>query len=140
MTTLYLMPYQTDNSQHHKVLTYVEYRAVPGGFQNIDPPPPSPPSECVLPPHQRRGVHTCRAVRGVGVNILEDASHRIGLLQSNLSTCSTHWPPAFPRRGRHQRDHHLHSHSLSPSLLYSSQNVQGSMQPRKMESETKREL
>jgi hypothetical protein len=39
---------------------YVEYRAVSGVFQNIDPPP-SPPSECVLPPHQ---------MRGVGVNIL----------------------------------------------------------------------
>jgi hypothetical protein len=60
---------------------------VPGVFQNIDLPPPSPPSECVLPPHQRREVHTRQAVRGVGgVNILEDASHRIGLLQSNLST------------------------------------------------------
>jgi hypothetical protein len=30
-------------------------------FQNIDPPPPSPLSECVLPPHQTR-----RAVSGVG--------------------------------------------------------------------------
>ncbi len=48
----------------HKVLTYVEYRAVSGVFQNIDPPHPSPPSECVLPPHQRWGVHTRRAVRG----------------------------------------------------------------------------
>jgi hypothetical protein len=26
----------------HKVLTYVEYRAVSDVFQNIDPPPPSP--------------------------------------------------------------------------------------------------
>ncbi len=34
----------------HKVLTYVEYKAVPGVFQNIDPPPPSPPGECVPPP------------------------------------------------------------------------------------------
>ncbi len=50
----------------HKVLTYVEYRAVPGVFQNIGPPPTSPPSECVLPPHQRRGVHTRRAERGGG--------------------------------------------------------------------------
>ncbi len=33
---------------------------------NYWPPTPSPPSECVLPPHQRRGegVHTRRAVRG----------------------------------------------------------------------------
>ncbi len=38
-------------SRDHKVLTYVEYRAVSGVFQNIDPPPPSPPRECVLPPH-----------------------------------------------------------------------------------------
>ncbi len=27
----------------------VEYRAVSCVFQNIDPPPPSPPGECVLP-------------------------------------------------------------------------------------------
>jgi hypothetical protein len=46
-------------SLYHKVLTYVEYRAVSGVFQNI-------------------------------VNILEDARHRIGLLQYNLSTvCKT---------------------------------------------------
>ncbi len=32
------------------------------------------------------GVHTRRAVRGVEVNILEDARHRTGLLQYNLST------------------------------------------------------
>jgi hypothetical protein len=51
----------------HKALTNVEYRAVLCVFQNIDPPPLSPPSECVLPPHQRRGVHTRRrAVKGVG--------------------------------------------------------------------------
>ncbi len=70
----------------HKVLTYEEYRAVSGVFQNIEniePPPPSPPSECVLHPAPKAGggVHTRRAVRGVGVNILEDARHRIGLLQ-----------------------------------------------------------
>jgi hypothetical protein len=51
----------------HKVFTYVEYRAVSGVFQNIGPPPPL--------------SHTRRAVRGVGVNILEDARarHWIGL-------------------------------------------------------------
>ncbi len=53
----------------HKVLAYVEYRAVSGVFQNIDPPPPSPPSACVLPPHQRRGILTRRTVRGVGASI-----------------------------------------------------------------------
>jgi hypothetical protein len=34
---------------NHKELTYVEYRAVPGVFQNIDPPPPSPPSDVSSP-------------------------------------------------------------------------------------------
>jgi hypothetical protein len=38
---------------------YVEYRAVSGVFQNIDPPHPSPTSECVLP----------RAVMGAGGSI-----------------------------------------------------------------------
>jgi hypothetical protein len=40
------------NSLAHKVLTYTEYRAVSGVFQTLAPTP-SPPSECVLPPHQR---------------------------------------------------------------------------------------
>ncbi len=39
----------------HKVLTYVEYRAVSDVFKNIDLLPPSPPSECVLPPQKRQG-------------------------------------------------------------------------------------
>ncbi len=56
-----------------------------GVFQNIDPPPPSPPSECVLPPHQRRGGTHSPGGEGVGVNILEDARHWIGLLQYNLT-------------------------------------------------------
>ncbi len=68
----------------HKVLTHVEYRAVSGVFQNIGniDPPPSPPSECVFPP----ATPIPRAVRGLGVNILEDARHRIGLLPYNLFT------------------------------------------------------
>jgi hypothetical protein len=55
----------------HKVITYVEYRAVSGIFHSIDPPPPPTPlRECVLPPHQSRiGVHTRQEVRGWGVNI-----------------------------------------------------------------------
>ena len=48
-----------------------EANPMAGVFQNIDPPPPSLPL----------GVRTRRALRGVGVNILEYASHRIGLLQ-----------------------------------------------------------
>ncbi len=61
----------------------IGYRAVSCVFQNIDPPPPSPSGECVLPPQQRRGVyiHTRWAERG-----MEDARHRIGLYSNNLST------------------------------------------------------
>ncbi len=44
-------------------------------LSNTDLPPPSPPSECVLPPHN-----------GGGVNILKDARHWIGLLQYDPST------------------------------------------------------
>jgi hypothetical protein len=47
-------------------------------------PSPSLPGESVLPPQQRRGVHTRRAERGWGVNILEDERNRIALLQLNI--------------------------------------------------------
>jgi hypothetical protein len=52
-------------------------------LQNIDPPPPSPPGECVLPPNKGRGYnYTLAGPRwGWGVNILEDERHRIALLQ-----------------------------------------------------------
>jgi hypothetical protein len=77
--------------QDHKVLTYVEYRAVSGVFQNIDLPPPSSPSECVFPRTKAEAGKYTLAGRwgGWGVNILEDARHRIGLLQYNLSTGKT---------------------------------------------------
>jgi hypothetical protein len=45
-------------------------------FQNIDPHPP-------LRPKQRRGIHTRRAERGVGVRILVDERHRIVPSYSN---------------------------------------------------------
>ncbi len=32
------------NTGHHKVLTYIEYRAVSGVFRTIDPPPPLHPA------------------------------------------------------------------------------------------------
>jgi hypothetical protein len=50
----------------HKVLTYVEYRAVSGVFQNIDPPPPLHPASVSSPRTKGGGVHTRRAVRGWG--------------------------------------------------------------------------
>jgi hypothetical protein len=49
-------------------------------FQNIEPPSPSLPGKCVLPPQQRRGYTLARRRGGWGVNILEDERTRIGLL------------------------------------------------------------
>jgi hypothetical protein len=49
-----------------------------GVLQNIDPPPPSPPGECVpYPPAfgPGGGGHTRWVKGGGGVNILEDARH-----------------------------------------------------------------
>jgi hypothetical protein len=49
-------------------------------FQNIDPPPLLRAAS-VSSPATKAGVHTCRAERGKGVNILENEIHRIALLQ-----------------------------------------------------------
>jgi hypothetical protein len=47
-----------------------------GVFQNIDPPPPSPPGECVPPCLWRRGEDTLAGWRGGGgANSLEEARH-----------------------------------------------------------------
>ncbi len=54
------------------LLTYVEYRAVSDVFQNVDPP---------LLLASVSSHRTRRAVRRMGVKILEDANHRICLLQ-----------------------------------------------------------
>ncbi len=59
---------------------YCRVHSCAGVFQNIDPPT-SLSLYRVCPPPKWGGVHTRRAVRGVGDNILEDARHRIGLLQ-----------------------------------------------------------
>ncbi len=52
-------------------------------FQNIDPPPPSLPGECVPPPllGGGGGGHTRQSERGVGDQYVEDERHRIALLQ-----------------------------------------------------------
>ncbi len=63
----------------HKVLTYIEHRAVSGVFLTFDPPPPVHPASVSSPRTKGGGVHTRRAVRGWGVNISEDAGHWIGL-------------------------------------------------------------
>jgi hypothetical protein len=50
----------------HKVLTYVEYRAVSDVFQNIGPHPPLQPTSVSSPRTKGGGVHTRRAVTGMG--------------------------------------------------------------------------
>jgi hypothetical protein len=73
--------------ERHKVLTYIEYRAVSGVFRTIDPPPSLHPASVSSPRTKGGRVHTRREVRkGGGVNISEDARHWIGLLQYNPST------------------------------------------------------
>ncbi len=67
--------------------TYVEYRAVSGVLQNIDPPPLHPASVNSPCTKDGGGGYTLAGRWGDwGVNILEDAIHWIGLLQYNLST------------------------------------------------------
>ncbi len=60
------------NGLHHKVLTYIEYRAVSGVFRTIDSPPPLHPASVSSPRSKGGGVgwggtvHTRRAVRSWG--------------------------------------------------------------------------
>jgi hypothetical protein len=46
-----------------------------GVFQNIDPPTPSPPGECVPPAFGAGGGNTRWVERGWGVKSSEDARH-----------------------------------------------------------------
>ncbi len=70
--------------RERKELTYIENRAVSGIFRTIDPPPPSPPSECVLPPHQRRGIHTLAGLWGGGGSIFRKTPD-IGLASYSIT-------------------------------------------------------
>jgi hypothetical protein len=72
----------------HKVLTYIEYRAVFGVFGTIEPPPPLPLTSVSYPRTKGGGGG---GGEGWGVNISEDARHWIGLLQYNPSTVTAHW-------------------------------------------------
>ncbi len=73
---------------YHKVLTYIEYRAVSGVFQTIDPPPHLHPASCPPPAPKAGGVHTGWAVRGWG-SIFRNTPD-IGLASySNLFTSIT---------------------------------------------------
>jgi hypothetical protein len=69
----------------------MEYRAVSGVFRTIDPPPPLlPASVSSPPPPPKAGGFTLAGRGGGGVNILEDATHWIGLSQYNPSTAGCH--------------------------------------------------
>ncbi len=68
------------NRAIHKVLTYVEYRALSAVFQNIDPPPPLHPGGVSSPRTKGGGYTLAEQWGGGGVNILKDARHWIGLL------------------------------------------------------------
>ncbi len=46
---------QSLNRHTHKVLTYVEYRVVPGVFRTIDTPPPLHPASVSSPPPKAGG-------------------------------------------------------------------------------------
>jgi hypothetical protein len=80
---------------NHKVLTYVEYRAMSGVFQNIDPPTPSPPSVCVLPPHQRRGLVMST------ISKRKDKSFDIEAVYRNESKTFWFGPLAFGTKAKH---------------------------------------
>jgi hypothetical protein len=49
----------------HREIRLKDANPIAGVFQNIDPPPPSPPGECVSP-FNAGGGHTRRVERGVG--------------------------------------------------------------------------
>ncbi len=74
---------------YHKELTYVEYRAVSGVFQNDDPHPLLHPSSLSSPAPNAGGAGRWG---GWGVNILEDARHSIGL----YTIISLRCPPIKP--------------------------------------------
>jgi hypothetical protein len=64
-----------DDSGSRREIILEEANSMSLVFQNIDPPAPSPPCECV-PPYLVRGEDTLAGWRkGWRVNILEDARH-----------------------------------------------------------------
>jgi hypothetical protein len=66
----------------------VEYRAVSCVFQNIDPPPISPPGECVLPPTKAGGIHSPGGEGAGGGESIFWKTQDVGLTSysNNLST------------------------------------------------------
>ncbi len=63
-----------------KYLHIIEHRAVSGVLQTTDPPPPLHPATV----SKRRGVHTCRAVRGEGGGSIFWKTPAIGLASYSI--------------------------------------------------------
>jgi hypothetical protein len=76
-------------TRNHKILTYIEYRAVSGVFRTIDPPPPLHPAS-VSSPRTKGGGHTLAGRGGGGGGIFRKTPD-IGLVKRyNPSTQGTH--------------------------------------------------
>jgi hypothetical protein len=69
---------------YHKVLTYVEYRAVSGVFQNINPPTPSPPSYSVSSPRTKGRGYTLAGRWGGGGQYFGRRQPDIGLASYSI--------------------------------------------------------
>jgi hypothetical protein len=57
-------------------------------FQNIDPPPPSPPGECVPPAFVAGGGHTRRVENGVGGQYFGRRKTQLCILPISNPLCS----------------------------------------------------
>jgi hypothetical protein len=84
-------------AKHHKVLTYIEYRAVSGVFRTIDPPPPLHPAS-VSSPAPKAGGYTLVERWGGGGSIFRKtpdiklASYSIIPLRAKLSHVKSKTP------------------------------------------------
>ncbi len=97
-------------------------------FQNIDPPPPSPPGECVPPAVGRRvrGEDTLAVWRkGWGVNILEGARHssvlykcKYFVFSSNYVTCQLVLASLVKKYGNNQEIFKLQCQSSNKPISY----------------------
>ncbi len=59
---------------------------MPSVFQNIDPPSPSPPGECVLPPTKAGGTHSPGGEGGGGSIFWKTQDIGLAYYSNNLST------------------------------------------------------
>ncbi len=72
----------------HKVLTYIEYRAVSGVFRTIDPPPPLHPASVSSPRTKGGGYTLARRSGGGGSKFRK--TPRIGLASYSIIPLRTY--------------------------------------------------